>query len=116
MGYFIHAVARTHSVFDDVVVKLPIVICPKVRIRPRIFLFVLRLTLDTYFSQDLSESDNDKNEEEVVITGKENEEDNEDEEQVDKNSDKESEGSENDSGKEESTNEKEEDNTENTEE
>ena len=112
MGYFIHAVARTHSVFDDVVVKLPIVICPKVRIRPRIFLFVLHLTLDTYFSQDLSESDNDKNEEEVVITGKEND----DEEQVDKNSDKESEGSENDSGKEESTNEEEEDNTENTEE
>ncbi len=31
MGYFVHAVARTHSVYDDVVVKLPIVIMPRVR-------------------------------------------------------------------------------------
>ena len=30
VGYFIHAVARTPSVYDDIVVKLPIVIDPKV--------------------------------------------------------------------------------------
>jgi hypothetical protein len=30
IGYFVHAVARTSSVHDDIVVKLPIVLCPKV--------------------------------------------------------------------------------------
>lgn len=29
MGYYIHAVARTPSVYDDIVVKLPIIINPK---------------------------------------------------------------------------------------
>ena len=33
MGYFIHVVARTPSVLDDIVVKLPIVINPKVRLK-----------------------------------------------------------------------------------
>merc|ERR1712111_323699 len=28
MGYYIHAVARTHSFYDDIVVKLPIIIEP----------------------------------------------------------------------------------------
>ena len=50
----------------------------------------------------MSEADTDKNQEEVVITEKENEEGGKDENQVDKNSDKESEeGSEHDSGNEE---------------
>ena len=30
MGYFLHAVARTHSFYDDIVVKLPIIIEPMV--------------------------------------------------------------------------------------
>ena len=30
MGYYIHTVARTAGVYDDIVVKLPIVIDPKV--------------------------------------------------------------------------------------
>ena len=30
MGYFVHAVARTHSFYDDIVVKLPIIIEPMV--------------------------------------------------------------------------------------
>ena len=30
MGYYIHAVARTHSFYDDIVVKLPIIIEPMV--------------------------------------------------------------------------------------
>ena len=30
IGYFIHCVARTHSFYDDVVVKLPIIIEPMV--------------------------------------------------------------------------------------
>ena len=30
MGYYIHAVARTHSFYDDIVVKLPIIIEPAV--------------------------------------------------------------------------------------
>ncbi len=30
MEYFVHAVARTQSTYDDIVVKLPIVIEPKV--------------------------------------------------------------------------------------
>ena len=28
MGYYIHAVARTHSFYDDIVVKLPLIIEP----------------------------------------------------------------------------------------
>ena len=32
MGYFVHAVARTASVYDDCVVKLPIFVAPKVNI------------------------------------------------------------------------------------
>ena len=32
MGYYIHAVARTHSFYDDIVVKLPIIIEPMVYI------------------------------------------------------------------------------------
>merc|ERR1712076_357037 len=28
MGYYVHAVARTHSFYDDIVVKLPIIIEP----------------------------------------------------------------------------------------
>ena len=31
MGYYVHAVARTHSFYDDIVVKLPIIIEPMVR-------------------------------------------------------------------------------------
>ena len=30
MGYYVHAVARTHSFYDDIVVKLPIIIEPMV--------------------------------------------------------------------------------------
>ncbi len=29
MGYFVHVVARTHSFYDDIVVKLPIVVQSK---------------------------------------------------------------------------------------
>jgi hypothetical protein len=31
MGYFVHAVARTHSFYDDIVVKLPIILEPRVK-------------------------------------------------------------------------------------
>ena len=30
MGYFVHVVARTHSFYDDVVVKLPVIVKSKV--------------------------------------------------------------------------------------
>lgn len=30
MGYFVHVVARTHSFYDDIVVKLPVLVNPKV--------------------------------------------------------------------------------------
>ena len=40
MGYFIHVVARTPSVLDDIVVKLPIVINPKVRLRTLLILLI----------------------------------------------------------------------------
>ncbi len=29
MGYFVHIIARTHGFYDDVVVKLPIIIQPR---------------------------------------------------------------------------------------
>ena len=40
MGYFIHVVARTPSVLDDIVVKLPIVINPKVRLKTLLTLLI----------------------------------------------------------------------------
>ena len=40
MGYFIHVVARTPSVLDDIVVKLPIVINPKVRLKTLLILLI----------------------------------------------------------------------------
>ena len=40
MGYFIHVVARTPSVLDDIVVKLPIMINPKVRLKTLLILWI----------------------------------------------------------------------------
>ena len=40
MGYFIHVVARTPSVLDDIVVKLPIVINPKVTLKTLLILLI----------------------------------------------------------------------------
>ena len=40
MGYFIHVVARTPSVLDDIVVKLPIVINPKVRLKTLLIILI----------------------------------------------------------------------------
>ena len=87
MGYSVHCVARTASVYDDIVVKLPIVLEPKDESAVEASLEEVIIV-----SNDDEENENDDENEE----NKENDEDNEDNEDNEGNESKKNDDDEND--------------------